>query len=107
MLFSTGLTSADDTLPLSQVFGPEHITILAGSIDLKTIMLGYCRLISLIPTKGTHDDLQADYLPFYSIHCAGADARRDEKARIDSNKGADSKPYTDPAGNASIIIEPR
>ena len=44
---------------------------------------------------------------FYSIHGAGTDARRDQEAGIDSNKGSVSEPNTDAAGNAPIFIEAR
>lgn len=70
-------------------------------------MLGYCRLTSLKPRKEPNNDSQADYLHFYSIHGAGADARRDEEAGFGYTKGPFSEPDGNPAGNASIIIEAR
>ena len=70
-------------------------------------MLGYCRLTSLKRRKETNNDSQAHYLRFYSIHGAGTDARRDEEAGRGDGEGPVREPDTDPAGDASILIEAR
>jgi hypothetical protein len=70
-------------------------------------MLGYCRLTSLTRRKEPDNDSQADYLRFYSIHGAGADARRNQEARHSDNESPGCDANADPAGNASLIIKAR
>ena len=70
-------------------------------------MLGYCRLTSLIQRKEPNHDPRAYYLHFYGIHCDGPD---DEEHPEETGSGSSRRRtdcISDPAGNASIIIETR